>query len=198
MSRKKPRKQIRLLRHWKQRFDKNAAFIFRRPLQYGPKRYQPGDPIPTELEDNPTKLRRFWESKVIELAEFEDPDVVTGRVIPDTLPEGVTVERGKGSWYLVVTPFDEHKVNGQKKLHKLLAELQEAQDKEEVEAVTAEAETAAEAEAAAEVEAAAAEAEAEREESDALDEPEDDAPDEPEDDAPDEPEDDAPDEKEDG
>jgi len=69
---------MRKLRHWKQRFNKNARFVWRRPTTFGGEAYQPGDPIPPELESNKTKLRRFWESSAIELAEFEDPNVATG------------------------------------------------------------------------------------------------------------------------
>ena len=71
------RKQVRKLRHWKQRFNKNAEFIFRRPVMYGNKIHKPGDPIPPELTDNPTKLRRFWESQTIELAREQDREQFT-------------------------------------------------------------------------------------------------------------------------
>lgn len=74
------RKIIRKLRHWKQRFDKNAEFIFRRRLVWGGKTYVPGDPIPKALAQSPTKLRRFWESSTVELTLFEDPDVADGQV----------------------------------------------------------------------------------------------------------------------
>lgn len=73
------RTKVRTLRHWKQRFDKNAAFVFRRRIIYDGKQYKPGDAIPKVLQSNPTKLRRFWESKTIELALFEAPDVATGK-----------------------------------------------------------------------------------------------------------------------
>ena len=71
--------QVRKLRHWKQRFDKNAKFIWRRKTEYGDWTYEIGEAIPEELENNPTKLRRFWESKRIELAEFKAPNVATGQ-----------------------------------------------------------------------------------------------------------------------
>lgn len=73
------RKKVRTLRHWKQRFNKNADFIWRRPIIWQGKNMEPGDPIPEALAKNSTKLRRFWESRVIELAEFEEPDVLTGQ-----------------------------------------------------------------------------------------------------------------------
>ena len=71
----------------------------------------------------PTKLRRFWESQRIELAEFEAPNVVTGQVEQKELPDGVTVEPGKGSWFVVNTPEGEIKANGKKALDELLDKL---------------------------------------------------------------------------
>lgn len=123
-------REVRKLRHWKQQWDKNATFIWRRPKTYAGELYMPGDPIPDELTKHPTKLRRFWESKIIELAEFEDPNVATGQVVSkaDDLPEGVTIEKGKGSWFIVTTTDEsgeqaQVQVNGQKKLDALLVEL---------------------------------------------------------------------------
>ena len=64
---------IRRLRHWKQRYAPNAAFIWRRRLLFNGTLYEPGDQIPAELVANKSKLRRFWEGQIIELAEFEAP-----------------------------------------------------------------------------------------------------------------------------
>lgn len=72
-------RKVRKLRHWKQRFDKNAKFIWRKPITWLGEQVTPGDPVPEDLENNPTKLRRFWGAHVIELAEFEEPDVQTGQ-----------------------------------------------------------------------------------------------------------------------
>ena len=113
-------KQIRKLRHWKQRFNRNAEFIFRRRVNWGTKIYEPGDLIPKELQDNPTKLRRFWESHTVELAEFDVPNVATGQVEDVQPPKGVTVDEvGKG---FLVTDTDgtEHRVNGRGALNELL------------------------------------------------------------------------------
>ena len=77
---------IRKVRHWKQQYDKNAAFIFRRQLAYDDKTYEPGDEIPVALFENKTKLRRFWESKFIELWHFEEVDVATGQKPEDIVP----------------------------------------------------------------------------------------------------------------
>lgn len=71
--------KVRSLRHWKQRFNKNAKFIFRRAVTYRGRWYRVGSPLPKELAASPTKLRRFWESGYIELAEFEAPNVATGQ-----------------------------------------------------------------------------------------------------------------------
>ena len=71
--------RIRTIRHWKQRFNPNAAFICRRRMEWGDGVYEPGDPIPEGLAENRGKLRRFWEAGRIELAEFEALDVVTGQ-----------------------------------------------------------------------------------------------------------------------
>jgi len=73
------RTKIRTLRHWKQRFQKDAEFIWRRPVTWQGKQVKAGDLIPKSLAENPTKLRRFWESRAIELAQFEEPDVLTGQ-----------------------------------------------------------------------------------------------------------------------
>lgn len=81
------RKKVRTLRHWKQRFDKNAEFIWRRPITWQGKTVKAGDPIPQDLQDNKTKLRRFWEARVIELAQFEEPDVATGQKPEPVVPE---------------------------------------------------------------------------------------------------------------
>lgn len=83
----KRRRIIRKLRHWKQRFDPNAAFICRRPMEWAEKQYDVGDEIPEGLRENRTKLRLFWEAHRIELAEFEMPDVTTGQVLEQ--PEGI-------------------------------------------------------------------------------------------------------------
>ena len=114
------RKPIRRLRHWKQRFNPRVVFICRRRMNWGGVVYEPGDPIPEELAANKTKLRRFWEAHWIELAEFEAPNVATGRV--DELPKGVTVTR-KGSWYVIHTPDGERKALGRARRDAVLEEL---------------------------------------------------------------------------
>ena len=131
---------VHKLRHWKQRYDPNAAFICRRRMAWGGRTYVPGGRIPAELAANKAKLRRFWEAGWIELAEFKAPNVVTGLPMetpvedPETPVEVLDgaetayaavpqVER-RGSWHVVTMPDgSERKALGRKKLNELLAEI---------------------------------------------------------------------------
>ncbi len=134
---------VRRLRHWKQRFEKNAKFIFRRGMLYGATQYKPGDDIPQILQDNPAKLRRFWESGVIELAAFDEPDVMTGAITND-LPAGITVEQGKGSWFIITDGEETYKANGKKNLKALIERLKTERAKaDEEKRLAEEAETSA-------------------------------------------------------
>ena len=114
---------VHKLRHWKQQYHPNAAFICRRRMAWGGRVYLPGAPIPAELAANKAKLRRFWEAGWIELAEFQAPDVATGQLGFGGLPKGATLEQ-RGSWYVVTLPDGtEHKAQGSKARDALLAEL---------------------------------------------------------------------------
>lgn len=86
------RRKVRSLRHWKQRFHRDAEFIWRRPVTYGGESCRPGDPIPDILMANKAKLRRFWESGTIELAQFEEPNVLTGQMRRTTSAEDMVSE----------------------------------------------------------------------------------------------------------
>ncbi len=70
----------RKLRHWKQRFNKDAKFIWARQVTWKGEQTVPGEQIPADLAAMTTKLRRFWEAKLIHLAEFEAPNIATGQV----------------------------------------------------------------------------------------------------------------------
>lgn len=141
-------RKVRKLRHWKQRFNPNARFMWRRFTLFDGIGYDAGTEVPEGLLGR-TKARRFWESNRIELWEFEDPNVATGLVDRKgdelVLPEGVTVTQGKGSWYLVKIVGDEkdYKLNGKKNLAEFIAEIAderakaEAQAKADIEAAAA-------------------------------------------------------------
>ena len=126
------RQKVRTLRHWRQRFDPNAEFVFRRPSTYGGVQYQPGDVIPDKLKAAKMRLQFMWRANRIELAEFETAP--NGTPPDDTppddllLPEGVTVERNS-SWYdVTLADGTEQKVRGRDALEALLAQLWEGSD----------------------------------------------------------------------
>lgn len=56
------------LRHWRQRWDPDAKFVWSRPLLWHGEKSVPGEPAPIELVANKRKLRAFWERGVIHLA----------------------------------------------------------------------------------------------------------------------------------
>lgn len=66
-------RKVRKLRHWKQQYDKNAKFVWRKSILYGNGYTKIGGPISKELFENKHRLRNFWEAGVIELALFEEP-----------------------------------------------------------------------------------------------------------------------------
>ena len=66
------RKKLRTLRHWKQQFNENSDFMFRRHSLLWGVEYQRGDDIPDELRTHKFKLKRFWEAKRIEIVEYEE------------------------------------------------------------------------------------------------------------------------------
>lgn len=89
-------KQIRKLRHWKQRFDENAKFVWRRSVTWGGEPMVIGSKIPADLASNRAKLKRFWASQIIELAQFDEPDVVTGLKPVPVVPGPDTVSGTDG------------------------------------------------------------------------------------------------------
>jgi len=66
-------RKVRNLRHWKQQFNADAAFIARKRLNLSCGVIEPGEILPQEAIDDMgrTKLKRFWAAKRIELAQFE-------------------------------------------------------------------------------------------------------------------------------
>lgn len=120
---------VRRLRHWKQRFNPGAKFIWRSNVLWQGKRVKPGDPVPQELNErtNRGKLRRLWEAGVICLAEFDVPDVVTGRA-PVPSADGPIKE---GSQWVV--PGTDQKFTSKKKALEWLEAQKEEKEKAESE-----------------------------------------------------------------
>lgn len=94
--------KVRRLRHWKQRFDKDAAFVWRQARMFNGVMTVPGELVPDEVLKDRNKLKRLWEASCIELAEFDDisnsltgerrsaskkEEVPAGAVDPETLLE---------------------------------------------------------------------------------------------------------------
>lgn len=74
--------RVRRLRHWKQRFDPKAKFVWRTAKLFNSEMTVPGEPLPKDFVDNPrnrNKIRSLWEAGMIELAQFDEvTNVLTG------------------------------------------------------------------------------------------------------------------------
>jgi len=102
-------KRVRRLRHWKQRFDKDAAFIWRTSKLFAGKMTEPGAPLDAEFVNNPrnrNKIRSLWEAGMIELAQFDQVvNVATGerqsQVDANTIdPKDLLVKEGN-KWTVI-------------------------------------------------------------------------------------------------
>lgn len=77
-------------RHWRQRFDPNADFVFRRSVLFNGERVQIGQPVDKTALGVRHRLRLWWEARIVELA-------------PAARPTGSVTPRG-GPWFDVVLP----------------------------------------------------------------------------------------------
>lgn len=61
------------MRHWKQRFNPKADFVWNRPIVIEGRQFLKGDPIPKEIlaKINQHRLRRWWEARAIALAPVQ-------------------------------------------------------------------------------------------------------------------------------
>ncbi len=99
--------QVSAVRHWKQRFREEGPFRWRRPTVYGGREFAIGDPVPEGLLSR-VKVRRFWRSGRIEMADFVAPDVVTGLPVL----AGPRLEPVGGGWWLLVGAGEPLRVRG--------------------------------------------------------------------------------------
>lgn len=117
------------LRHWKQRFNKDAKFVWTRSILYAGATTVAGEIVPDELSKNAIKLRRFWESGVIELKEFKAPDVQTGQVVLKKEEKVIKTKLKNGKYKLVTSKRPNGVIVSQAKLElactKLLDELED-------------------------------------------------------------------------
>ena len=68
-------------RHWKQRFQPGARYIFRKRGNWYGVTYEVGARIPQELQDDYRRLRRAWDTRLIELEIFDPVHVNSGQPI---------------------------------------------------------------------------------------------------------------------
>lgn len=114
------------LRHWKQRFDPKADFIFTRRMTLGLpglERVEPGDVVPRGTI-HPNRLRIWWRARVIAIKDWAPrAPAVQPKKLP---PLQARVEACGGGWFAVtVQGFDTapQRVRGRQAVDALLAEL---------------------------------------------------------------------------
>jgi len=78
-------------RHWKQRWDPNAELVFVRRMRVGTKAKpyaQPGDKVTKALRDRigPHRLRRWFETGVLDIANWEAPEPQRERALRVNTP----------------------------------------------------------------------------------------------------------------
>lgn len=135
----------RRLRHWKQQFDPNAQFIWRRATTFNGVECVAGDVLSDAviLKMGVNKLRRLWQSSRIELHQFEAPPTShpllpggapgqpSGDPQPTAAPPGtapseggternISIKHVGGPWFIVTIDGTEHKVRGRAKAAELV------------------------------------------------------------------------------
>lgn len=139
----------RRLRHWKQQFDPNARFIWRRSTLFNGVEYVAGDVLSEDviLKMGVNKLRRLWQSSRIELHQFEAPPTThplrpgaapehpSGDPQPTAAPPGtapsegdterdVSIKHVGGPWFIVTIDGTAHKVRGRAKAAELVGSIE--------------------------------------------------------------------------
>lgn len=135
----------RRLRHWKQQFDPNSQFIWRRSTLFNGVQFEAGDVLPDDVirKMGVNKLRRLWQSGRIELQEFDAPPTAHPRPLggapaqpsgdprPIAAPAGtipseggterdVSIKHVGGPWFIVTIDGTAHKVRGRAKAAELV------------------------------------------------------------------------------
>ena len=130
----------RRMRHWKQRYDYNAEFVITKKLRWGDDPNKPhllpGDPVTPEIKAKlgATRLKRWWEAKVIARADFDEENPAAQVCNVDLITE---VENSGAGWYTIRVLEDEgrYRLRGATRLGRLKrindeAELREKLDSE--------------------------------------------------------------------
>lgn len=104
-------------RHWSQVYDSTSPMQWRRSVIWDGVQYQPGDRVPSSVP--PSRLRRLWRAKFIELFNFKARDISSGQAAKSSRtegknpapatdpPKGYRVEKVGGPWYDLHTPDGE-------------------------------------------------------------------------------------------
>lgn len=88
----------RRLRHWKQRYDKDAKFVWNKYLTWNGKRVEPGEPVPDKLLNDSNRLRRFWEARVVQLEGAWQRKPLEENVEVESNPEDLVKKHGDRKW----------------------------------------------------------------------------------------------------
>jgi hypothetical protein len=135
----------RRLRHWKQQFDPDSKFIWRRATLFNGVPYEAGDVLPEDViqKMGVNKLRRLWQSSRIELHGFDAPPTAhprpagaaleqpSGEADPMAAPPGtmpsegdterdISIKHVGGPWFIVTIDGVDHKVRGRAKAAELV------------------------------------------------------------------------------
>jgi len=68
------RQTVRRVRHWRQRFNPEAEFVWARPVTFDGRHKKAGTKV-DKRKLHPNKLRRLWFSRFIEEANWKAPVV---------------------------------------------------------------------------------------------------------------------------
>lgn len=119
-------------RHWKQRWDPHADFVFAKRLRMGdnPRKpfVLPGEPVTKKMREKMGlhRLRRWWEAGVIAIADWEPPRRNRRSA---TEPH---VRKLGGPWFEVTLPGqDAERVRGKEAAELLVAGWLEAQEQDD-------------------------------------------------------------------
>lgn len=84
------------MRHWRQKFSTDAPMVFRKRVNVGYKVFEPGEALPDDLrEQMGSRLRSWWNAKLIQLAPSHDPDVIRAEAASKARSDATKAEAAK-------------------------------------------------------------------------------------------------------
>ena len=103
---------MRIVRHWKQKFDEDAALIFIKRVQLDGSVAMPGDTVPEDLRSQRHRMKVWWRAGFVALKDWDYENGVPA--------EEPSYEDRGGGWYVFA---DGTKVHGKRALEAKLAEV---------------------------------------------------------------------------